>query len=243
MRMSRFSTLTFGMITIWWLSLALLVDSTIVHDCLGVRCPFGHRCVSSPKACFVAPCPQYDCISTLPSEDLNCQGLLLYTTNKFSVKGGRRGGTWNKRKGGEQRSGPNADVPVTARLNWNIPGADPFLELERGADLAHVPDSHRCPSHESGCVAASPCVLFDGERSRSDLAKLGEAILTRFSGRVVLRAILAVYYPADDWETEVRILLSPNHHPYRIPGVAKLCVTTPCGVAGLGSGRHGYKEN
>nr|CAD7571036.1 unnamed protein product [Timema californicum] len=74
--MSRFSGLTFEVITIWWLSLALLVDSTIVHNCLGVRCPFGHRCVSSPKACFVAPCPQYDCISTLPSEDLNCQGII-----------------------------------------------------------------------------------------------------------------------------------------------------------------------
>nr|CAD7429490.1 unnamed protein product [Timema monikensis] len=42
----------------------------------GVRCPFGHSCVSSPKACFVAPCPQYDCVRTLPSEDLNCQGMV-----------------------------------------------------------------------------------------------------------------------------------------------------------------------
>nr|CAD7200752.1 unnamed protein product [Timema douglasi] len=88
---------------------------------------------------------------------------------------GKKGRHMEQRKGGEQRSGPCADVPVIARLTWNIPGADVceyFLELERGADLAHVPDSHRCPSHESGCVAASPCVLFDGERSRSDLAKL-----------------------------------------------------------------------
>nr|CAD7405755.1 unnamed protein product [Timema poppensis] len=45
-------------------------------------------------------------------------------------------------------------------------------EFGRGADLARVSDSHHYPSHESGCVAACTCVLFDGERSRSDLARL-----------------------------------------------------------------------
>nr|CAD7395415.1 unnamed protein product [Timema poppensis] len=52
-----------------------------------------------------------------------------------------------------------------------------FLEFGRGADLARVSDSHHYPSHESGCVAACTCVLFDGERSRSDLARLSESCI------------------------------------------------------------------
>nr|CAD7571140.1 unnamed protein product [Timema californicum] len=41
------------------------------------------------------------------------------------------------------------------------------------SDLARASVSRNCPSPESGCVAASTYVPFDGERHRSDLAKVG----------------------------------------------------------------------
>nr|CAD7571669.1 unnamed protein product [Timema californicum] len=66
---------------------------------------------------------------------------------------------------------------------WNIPGPDVcqvklatvFSFGVRGSDLALASVSRSCPSEESGCVAASTYVPFDGERHRSDLAKVGES--------------------------------------------------------------------
>nr|CAD7404422.1 unnamed protein product [Timema poppensis] len=45
------------------------------------------------------------------------------------------------------------------------------------ADILNPKVSRSCPSQESGCVAASTCVPFDGERPRSDLAKVGVSCL------------------------------------------------------------------
>nr|CAD7197129.1 unnamed protein product [Timema douglasi] len=84
---------------------------------------------------------------------------LLYT-NKFSVKGGKKGRHIEQRKGREQRSGLNAEVPVLARLSWNIPGPD-FCQVKLatvfsfgvcGSDLACASVSRSCPSQESGCL-------------------------------------------------------------------------------------------
>nr|CAD7263791.1 unnamed protein product [Timema shepardi] len=46
---------------------------------------------------------------------------------------------------------------------------------ERGADLVRASVSLLYPSHGSGCVVACMCIPFDGERSRSDLVRLGES--------------------------------------------------------------------
>nr|CAD7259929.1 unnamed protein product [Timema shepardi] len=50
------------------------------------------------------------------------------------------------------------------------------VEIKPGSDLARASVSRSCPSQESGCVAASTYVPFDGERPRWDLAKVGDTL-------------------------------------------------------------------
>nr|CAD7199389.1 unnamed protein product [Timema douglasi] len=114
-------------------------------------------------------------LNTLEIKDLDECSVSVKTTQRFSLYG---------------------QIAV-----WFPPGRISCdRELERGADLAHVPDSHRCPSHESGCVAASPCVLFDGERSRSDLAKLGEVVPKVCLVEHLMLCEASRSAPQKDWE-------------------------------------------
>nr|CAD7258144.1 unnamed protein product [Timema shepardi] len=125
-------------------------------------------------------------ISPSSAVELNTTSALAkYATEAGRrVKGGRRGGTWNKRKGGEQRSGSNADVPVIARLDWNIPGADVCEVKLATAFFISLSEALIWLTSQTVIVAqatrvdASPrarASYLNGERSRSDLAKLGEA--------------------------------------------------------------------
>nr|CAD7569791.1 unnamed protein product [Timema californicum] len=58
-----------------------------------------------------------------------------------------------------------------------------LLGAGRGADLVRVSVSLLYPSYGSGCVVACMCVPFDGERSRSDLARL---VAARYNTLLVL---------------------------------------------------------
>nr|CAD7577077.1 unnamed protein product [Timema californicum] len=57
-----------------------------------------------------------------------------------------------------------------AKSSWQLD----CLGVGRGADLVRASVSLLYPSYGSGCVVACMCVPFDGERSRSDLVRVGE---------------------------------------------------------------------
>nr|CAD7194850.1 unnamed protein product [Timema douglasi] len=95
--------------------------------------------------------------------------------------------TWGESSGtlgGAEQSNPEdgEDTGADNRRLWKKKHDGPFDHpegshthhskgIQEGGDIGMF-ISRSCPSQESGCVAASTCVPFDGERPRSDLAKV-----------------------------------------------------------------------